>query len=133
MKTELATGATVFLLSACAINQRPAQSSLAQSTPEARGLSSNWARNFKTLDGLVEASDIIVVGKINGDWATLIPGGDVMATGFQLDIERVLKDHKQRDKLSSLVLRQTGGITQERVFEMIDDPLFKKTNASYYF
>lgn len=126
MKTTLIIGPTVFLLSACAVNQGPTRPAVAPATPEARGESSSWARNFKTLEGLVGASDIIVVGKINGDCATLIPGGDVMATAFQLDIERVLKDYKQRDKLSSLVLRQTGGITQEKVFEMIGDPLFKK-------
>lgn len=126
MKTKLVIGATVFILSACAVNQGPTQPSVAPTIPEARGVFSSWARNFKTLEGLVEASDIIVVGKINGDGTTLIPDRMVMDTEFELDVEKVLKDYKQRDKLSSLILRQTGGITQERVLEMYDDPLFKK-------
>lgn len=131
MRIKLAIAATVLILTACSTTPRPAEIAEAP-VPEVRVGLASWAFNYKTLEDLVQASDVIVVGKIKGDGA-IVRGPSVMATEYELDVKKVLKDHKQRDKLSSLILRQTGGITRERIFEIHDDPLFKKNQQVVLF
>lgn len=138
MRIYLAIATSLLVLSACSTTTKPTKTTAASAeTPErvaVAGLAS-WARHFNTLEALVEASDVIVVGKIKGDGAIQEPaqGRKAIATDYELDVKKVLKDHKQRNKLNSLILRQPGAITNEAVLELHDHPLFKKNQRVVLF
>lgn len=127
MRCKLAISFSMLLLSACSTTMSPTKQSITKTpdAPEVRVGMASWAVKYRTLEDLVRASDVIVVGKIKGDGVPA-PSTNVMHSEFELDVKKVLKDHKRRDKLDSLILRQTGGSNAVRTFEVHDDPLFKK-------
>lgn len=120
MAKKSASMLLALLLGAC----QSAPDSIAGREPAHR-LQSSWVENYPSLAALARAADLIVVGEIRGYVETVTEGAPI-ATEFALDLHRIIKDHKRRNGLQTLILRQTGGATFNRRFEMFDDPLFRK-------
>lgn len=127
MAMKLASMLLALLLSAC---QSP-PGSIADRAPADR-LRSSWAENYRSLAALTHGADLIVVGEIGRPLATITEGAPI-ATEFELKIDRLIKDHRQRGALDALVLRQTGGATFTRRVEMVGDPLVQKNQRVILF
>lgn len=120
-----------LLLGACHTVPRHGAAAVAHAQG-AHALASSWPQNYRSLADLTRASDLIIVGEIKGHLATATEGAPI-STEFALDVHRVIKDHLQRDALRTLILRQPGGATFDRRFEMIGDPLFEQNQRVVLF
>lgn len=89
-------------------------------------IDASWSVNYKDLKSLKAASTVVVEGKITAvagetlDTATHIP-----FTDFTLSVDKAVYDPHGHVHGFRVIVHQTGGIVNNTLFQVDDDPLFQ--------
>ncbi|MGZ3666294.1 MAG: hypothetical protein ACXVDA_17635 [Ktedonobacterales bacterium] len=90
------------------------------------GVEASWYVGYKDLKSLKVASTAAVVGTIAAvAGATVDTKTNSPSTDFTVSIETVVHDPHGRVRGATLLVHQTGGIVNDTLYQMSDDPLFR--------
>ncbi len=112
------------MLSAC--GQQTSTTNQQPSYTKTVAMQASWAIMYNDVKSAKAASDAVLLGTIES--VKRVTGGGsavgVVATDFVFKIEQTIVDAHHLLYGSTIIIHQTGGITNSTKFEVSDDPLF---------
>ncbi len=118
-------GGLVLMLSILMLVSACSQSSASQSSPQRVTLQSSWAEYYTSLKDLKQHSTIVVRGTISQFALAVKPADGPVYTPVSVSITRVLWNPHNQTAPTSVSLVQTGGMYNNSIYQVDDDPLFQ--------
>lgn len=96
---------------------------LNRKTPkETEYLFASWSYNYRDLEEISQASDLIALVRVEGAENTSVEYG-IPYTTFSVNVVTSIYNAEEGD---SFLIYMTGGETEEKIMEIIDDPLLRE-------
>lgn len=89
---------------------------------ETEYLSASWSYNYRDIEEISQASDLIALVRVDGVENTTVEFG-IPYTTFSVDVIIPIYNAKEGD---SFTIYMTGGETEEKIMEIVDDPLLQE-------
>jgi hypothetical protein len=122
---------SLLVLAGCSSSQQPQSGTGVQKVL----LDASWAKLYHSFTDLKHDADLIVQGTVTQVLQTESPtdATPYPATDFLFTVSQVLQDPANRLQGTTLTLHQTGGMVDNTLYEVDDDPLFQPGEQSVLF
>jgi hypothetical protein len=124
-----------FLLALSACGQQTSAANQQPSYTKTVNIEASWAIAYNDVKSAKAASDAVLLGTIES--VKSVTGGGsaagVVATDFVFKIEQTIVDAHHLLHGSTIIIHQTGGITNDTKYEVSDDPLFQVNEHALLF
>lgn len=92
-------------------------------------ISASWVYNYKNIEEIAKASDLIALVKVNKEEKLTFEDG-IPFTEFSVDI---IESIYNAENLDNFIINMTGGKTKDKIIEIIDDPLLNPNDELLVF
>lgn len=115
----------LLFVSACGTSNQ----SISTTKPQAQAMQNvsmdaSWPRLYHDLKSLKQDADLVVSGTFTGVAATVHPTKGPVETDYIFTVKKVLSTPRSSANVSSIIVRQTGGVANNVQYQIADDPLF---------